>query len=125
MMMRRDRKSVRQVAVQALMLFLSLLMLSACHNGAPQTVGAAEFDQTCNFSGARCGHLTRPIDPAGTVAGTIRIGFLFYPHSDAAKPAAGTIVATEGGPGYPTSGAGKALFGKGDLGGLRRKASGF
>jgi len=95
-------------AVPAALLFLSLPMLSACHNGAPQTAGTAEFDPACYFTGARCGHLIRPIDPAGTVAGTIKIGFLLYPHGDAGKPAAGTIVATEGGPGYPTSGTGEA-----------------
>ena len=107
MVMRQGTKSVTR-RVRTVPLFLSLLMLSACYNAEPQTAGTVEFDQACSFNGARCGHLTRLIDPARIVAGTIRIGFLLYPHSDATKPAVGTIVATEGGPGYPTSGTGEA-----------------
>jgi pimeloyl-ACP methyl ester carboxylesterase len=89
-------------------LALSLAALAACQMHGPAKTAQAEFDRACDFTDARCGHLTRPIDPAGTVPGTIRIGFLLYPHSDAGKPAAGTIVATEGGPGYPTSGTAEA-----------------
>ena len=50
-----------------------------------------------------CGYLTRPLDPAGAVAGTLGIYYEFYPHSGAGA-AAGTLVAAEGGPGYPTTG---------------------
>jgi len=62
---------------------------------------------------ALCGHLDRPIDPAGRVPGTIRIAFELYRHRDAATVPVGTIVATEGGPGFPTSGTSdsyRALF---------------
>ena len=51
---------------------------------------------------ARCGYLNRPLDPAGSVAGTLGIYYEFYPHSGAGA-AAGTLVAAEGGPGYPTT----------------------
>jgi len=53
-------------------------------------------------SGAWCGILPRPLDPAGKVRGTVPIYFEFYPHS-ALSPAVGTLVAAEGGPGYPTT----------------------
>lgn len=51
-----------------------------------------------------CGSIVRPIDPAKRVSGTIKIGFEFYPHTDTSKPALGTIMAQEGGPGYSTTG---------------------
>lgn len=54
------------------------------------------------MSGARCGYLNRPLDPAGSLAGTLGIYYEFYPHSGAGA-AAGTLVAAEGGPGYPTT----------------------
>ena len=53
---------------------------------------------------AWCGSLSRTLDPSGAVAGTIAIGFEFYPQRDAARPNAGAVVATEGGPGYATTG---------------------
>jgi pimeloyl-ACP methyl ester carboxylesterase len=53
---------------------------------------------------AYCGSLPRPLDPAGQVPGTIQIGFELYPHLTASQPASGTIVAVEGGPGYPSTG---------------------
>ena len=53
--------------------------------------------------GGYCGSIVRPIDPQKRVAGTIAIGFEFYPRSDTAKPSLGTIVAQEGGPGYSTT----------------------
>jgi len=49
-----------------------------------------------------CGALIRPLDPTGRVSGTIAIYFEYWPHS-AAGPARGTLVATEGGPGYPAT----------------------
>lgn len=58
----------------------------------------------CPSIPAYCGSLTRPLDPAGQVPGTIQIGFEFYPHLNASQPATGAIVAVEGGPGYPSTG---------------------
>ena len=51
---------------------------------------------------AYCGRIDRPLDPSGTIGGRISIYFEFYPHT-AAGPSAGTLVATEGGPGYPAT----------------------
>ena len=46
--------------------------------------------------------LERALDPSGVVAGTLPVYFEYYPHS-APGPATGTLVATEGGPGYPAT----------------------
>jgi len=50
-----------------------------------------------------CGTFERALDPSGVVAGTIPVHFEYYRHLDAG-PAAGTLVATEGGPGFPATG---------------------
>ncbi len=51
---------------------------------------------------AYCGELQRPLDPAATTGARIPIHFEYYPHA-APGPATGTLVATEGGPGYPAT----------------------
>jgi pimeloyl-ACP methyl ester carboxylesterase len=50
-----------------------------------------------------CGRIDRPLDPTGALGGRLSIYFEFYPHT-AAGSSAGTLVATEGGPGYPATG---------------------
>jgi pimeloyl-ACP methyl ester carboxylesterase len=57
----------------------------------------------CQDAPAYCGVLSRPLDPAGAVPGSILIGFQLYPHLDSSVPPLETIVATEGGPGYSTT----------------------
>lgn len=68
---------------------------------ATLTVGALRL-HTCARVAAFCGDLRRPLDPSGAIPGRISIHFEFYPHT-AAGPALGTLVATEGGPGYPAT----------------------
>ena len=97
-------------AAKVMPFVLSLAALSACQTPGAAKTAQPEFDPRCLFADARCGHLVRPIDPVGSIPGTIRIGFLLYPHTDATRPAADTIVATEGGPGYPTSGNSEAYL---------------
>ncbi len=71
--------------------------------------GSAAGDQTPagHPCGARdqaiCGTVEVPLDRADPSAGSIRIGYELYPHSDATGPARETIVAIEGGPGYATT----------------------
>jgi pimeloyl-ACP methyl ester carboxylesterase len=64
-------------------------------------VGAVVLHR-CDTGAPWCATLSRPLDPAGVVPGTIGIYFEFYPHSEAG-PSTGTLVATEGGPGYPAT----------------------
>jgi pimeloyl-ACP methyl ester carboxylesterase len=56
----------------------------------------------CKTPGAWCGAFSRAMDPTGAVPGTVPIYFEYYRHLDGG-PSAGTLVATEGGPGYPAT----------------------
>jgi len=56
----------------------------------------------CETAAPWCGVLSRPRDPRTAANDAIAIYFEYYPHT-AAGPAAGTLVATEGGPGYPAT----------------------
>lgn len=66
----------------------------------------------CRDAPAYCGDFRRPFDPEDPASGSITVHFEFDPHSAAGK-SKGTLVATEGGPGYPATGSRKdylALF---------------
>jgi pimeloyl-ACP methyl ester carboxylesterase len=65
------------------------------------TVGSLQL-HACGKSGAYCATLPRPLDPSGRVAGDVPVYFEYYPHRGAG-PSAGTLVAVEGGPGYPST----------------------
>jgi pimeloyl-ACP methyl ester carboxylesterase len=58
----------------------------------------------CLSGQAYCGSIERALDPTGQVAGNVKISFEFYPHTDGSQSPLEPIVATEGGPGYATSG---------------------
>jgi pimeloyl-ACP methyl ester carboxylesterase len=61
--------------------------------------------EPCEEIEAYCGLLERPLDPTGTLSSeTIEIAFEYYPQTDDALENLGTVVATEGGPGYATTG---------------------
>jgi pimeloyl-ACP methyl ester carboxylesterase len=64
-------------------------------------VGSMEL-RPCPGVPAYCGSLDRPLDPIGAIPGRISIHFEYYPHSEPGK-SQGTLVATEGGPGYPAT----------------------
>jgi len=68
---------------------------------AALTVGSVTL-RPCVNPAAYCGELDRPFDPTGVIPGRLRIHFEYYPHRAGAK-SKGTIVATEGGPGYPAT----------------------
>ncbi len=70
---------------------------------APATmrVGSILLERCVNVP-AYCGRLDRPLDPSGAIPGRISIYFEFYPHTGRGTPAE-TLVATEGGPGYPAT----------------------
>jgi pimeloyl-ACP methyl ester carboxylesterase len=58
----------------------------------------------CKGVPAYCGAIIRSLDPSGGTRETIKIGFQFYPHVNSGSPRLETIVAMEGGPGYPSTG---------------------
>ncbi len=64
-------------------------------------VGSVDL-HACGYARAYCGQLRRPLDPTGAIPGDIAIAFEFYPHADSGR-SSGTLVATEGGPGYPAT----------------------
>ena len=51
-----------------------------------------------------CGDIRVALDPAGQVPGKIDIAFAWLPHTNQRTRSSGTIVAVEGGPGYPSIG---------------------
>jgi pimeloyl-ACP methyl ester carboxylesterase len=68
---------------------------------ASKRVGSMLLER-CAHVAAYCGRLDRPLDPTGAIPGRISIYFEFYPHTGRGTPAE-TLVATEGGPGYPAT----------------------
>src|SRR5215470_19903491 len=58
----------------------------------------------CKGVPAYCGAIIRRLDPSGATRETIKIGFQFYPHLNSSVQHLETIVAMEGGPGYPSTG---------------------
>ncbi len=64
-------------------------------------VGALNLHR-CAGVDAYCGSMDRPLDPSGVVSGSVSIYFELYPHTGPGA-ATGTLVATEGGPGYPAT----------------------
>ncbi len=68
---------------------------------ATLAVGSLELT-ACGTRDAYCGYLPRPLDPLGQAPGTVSVYFEFYPHRGAGD-ATGVLVASEGGPGYPTT----------------------
>ncbi len=69
--------------------------------GALLQVGQVRLHR-CTTAAPWCGTLERALDPTGVVSGKIAVYFEYYPHTGPA-PAAGTLVATEGGPGFPAT----------------------
>lgn len=65
---------------------------------------AASLGPCPGVPGARCGSIQRPLDPDDPNGATITIGFEFHRATNHNKPSLGTIVAVEGGPGYPSTG---------------------
>ncbi|HEY6482291.1 MAG TPA: alpha/beta fold hydrolase [Steroidobacteraceae bacterium] len=93
----------RQAWAAAVVAILALLTTSARATGDSQTlqVGSVVLHR-CETPAGWCGYLRRPLDSSGAVPGSLAIYFEYYPHA-AAAAAAGTLVATEGGPGYPAT----------------------
>lgn len=77
---------------------------AAAQNHSPPTLQVGTIVlRRCGKVAAYCGRLDRPLDPTGAASGRLSIYFEYYPHSGPGE-SAGTLVATEGGPGYPATG---------------------
>jgi pimeloyl-ACP methyl ester carboxylesterase len=102
--MRITAATLRAVMAMALLAAPALLAATQLHaaTAASQPLHVGKLTLHGCGHGAWCGVLERPLDPAGVIEGKIPIYFEYYPHS-ATAAAAGTLVAAEGGPGYPTT----------------------
>ena len=71
----------------------------------PASAGAAVVRHPCTDApgGTRCGSLRVPLDRSGAVSGTVKIEFERYLRRDQKRPALGTMLAIEGGPGFSTT----------------------
>ena len=58
----------------------------------------------CKGVPAYCGAIIRSLDPSGATRATIKVGFQLYRHVNSNAARRETIVAMEGGPGYPSTG---------------------
>ena len=79
--------------------------------GAAVHVGTLDLTPCDVVDGALCGTLARPWDPTGAVPGNLDVGFAFVPAADSTRPAVGTVVPHEGGPGYATTSSGSGYVG--------------
>ncbi|MEP7243947.1 MAG: alpha/beta fold hydrolase [Gammaproteobacteria bacterium] len=88
---------------------LALLLAAVSAHAAPTpskkiTVGTLTL-KYCNTDYlGYCGSIRRALDPTGGISGSIDIGFEYYPRRDPSRPALGTILPQEGGPGYSSTG---------------------
>jgi pimeloyl-ACP methyl ester carboxylesterase len=100
------RRSFRLLPALLLVAAVVVVGLGPAAGAAPAepralTVGRLRLEPCPDLPGAWCGSLRVPYDRADPAAGTITVAFEWYP---AQTRPTGTIVAVEGGPGYPTSG---------------------
>lgn len=109
--MRRDLLSICLLAVMSALCFGAPpriarkipLRQSAASLSESVRVGSLTLHQ-CLGGHAYCGSIERALDPTGQVSGNIKVSFEFYPHTDGSQFPLEPIVATEGGPGYATTG---------------------
>src|SRR5271167_1569326 len=77
---------------------------------APQTITIGSLQLTrCAEPQIYCGRLARPLDPAGQAQ--IEVFFEYVPARDPARPPEATLVAAEGGPGFPTTASAETYLG--------------
>ncbi|MBZ5740611.1 alpha/beta fold hydrolase [Nocardioides mangrovi] len=88
--------------VALLTLVAGLLATPAPAEAVP--VGSLDLHRCRVTARALCGTVEREWEPGHPEAGTVRVGFAFVPARDGSRPALGTLVPHEGGPGYSTTG---------------------
>jgi pimeloyl-ACP methyl ester carboxylesterase len=71
----------------------------------PASAGAAVHRHPCEDApgGTRCGSLRVPLDRSRAVGGTVKVEFERYLRRDRGRPALGTMLTIEGGPGFSTT----------------------
>jgi pimeloyl-ACP methyl ester carboxylesterase len=104
---------IRQLALAAVAITAgSATTPAVASSPATLRVGAVTLHPCRDVVSAWCGTRPEPVDPAHPAAGALSVSFVWYPASGTAD-AKGTIVAEEGGPGFPATGSApeyRALF---------------
>jgi pimeloyl-ACP methyl ester carboxylesterase len=87
----------------ALLIVVTLLAQAGIARAASATLTLGQLTlHRCATPAPWCGTLARPLDPRGFLPGTLGIYFEYWPDTGSGG-AAGTLVATEGGPGFPAT----------------------
>ena len=103
------RGSARRPVVRALVLLVAVAMASGLVAAVPAasktpptlTLGSITLHRCVDDVNAWCGFKPEPLDPFMTRGPMIHVGFVWFP---ATGTATGTVVADEGGPGFPSTG---------------------
>jgi pimeloyl-ACP methyl ester carboxylesterase len=96
--------SIRPPVAAVVLAWLLAAFVPAPVAETPRSLEVGSLTLTLCRPGLYCGRLDRPLDPTGVLPDRIGIFFEFAPPGDASMPSQGTLVAAEGGPGYPTTG---------------------
>lgn len=92
--------------MRATRLGAALLLLGIVAALPASGAGAAVQFQPCDLGAKRafrCGRVTVPLRRANPSLGTTRVAFAMRPRDDRRRPSLGTILATDGGPGYAST----------------------
>lgn len=93
-------------AMKVLRSGLALLLLGLAAAPSVSTADAGVRLHRCDLGAKRsfrCGQVTVPLRRLDPSLGTTQIAFAVRPQSDRARPSLGTILATDGGPGYAST----------------------
>lgn len=102
--MTRSRPSHVRGSLWLLAVLLAAGTADAASPARKITVGTVRLTYCNTDYAGYCGSIKRALDPTGAVKGSITIGFEYYPRRDQSRPALGTILPQEGGPGYSSTG---------------------
>src|ERR1700761_7496449 len=94
---------MRRLLRVCLVLLAALMVAAPAGAATPLRLGHATL-RHCHDRPGYCGSLSRPLDPTTRGGPRIRIGYEWVPATDRGSRPKGTIVAVEGGPGYPSIG---------------------
>jgi pimeloyl-ACP methyl ester carboxylesterase len=97
------RVLARRTGLAVALVATVMAVAAAAATAAPLRLGDATL-RKCHGEPGYCGGLMRPLDPSLRAGPRIRIGYQWFPATDPGAKAKGTIVAVEGGPGYPSRG---------------------
>ena len=108
--LRLSTQGIRGSACALALLFGATGALATSSAPKTITVGTLALKRCDETFNGYCGSIKRMFDPTGGVKGNINIGFVYYPRFDQVRPALGTLLPQEGGPGFSTRGTASAYL---------------